>query len=103
MYIYCILVTFMLQFNKCFAATLLAGSHGKHHSTDRTSLRILVGSWLLAMIVVVYAYQGVLMSILSVPKLKPTIDSLEELVVQHKYKLTIERSSSLTQLFMVIY
>ncbi len=76
-------------------------SHGKYSGTNKLSLRILFGSWLLAMVVLVYAYQGVLMSILSVPKLKPTVDTWEQLAQQHKFKLTIERSSTLTQLFMV--
>jgi len=42
------------------------------------------------------------MSILSVPKLKPTVNTLEELVEQQKLRLTIEKDSTLTQLFLVI-
>ena len=77
------------------------GSKEHYHLKKWLSGRILIGTWLLAMIVLVYAYQGVLMSILSVPKLKPTVNTLEELVEQHKLRLTIERSSTLTQLFLV--
>jgi len=54
------------------------------------------------MLVLVYAYQGVLMSIFSVPKLKPTVDTWEQLAEQHKLKLTIEKSNTLTQLILVI-
>ena len=78
------------------------GSYGRYNAiSNRLSVRILIGSWLLAMVVLVYAYQGVLMSYFSAPKLKPTVDTWEQLVAQHEYKLTIETMSSLTQLILV--
>jgi len=43
------------------------------------------------------------MSILFVPKLKPTVENWEQLAERHDLKLTTDLNSTLTQLFMVIF
>lgn len=53
------------------------------------------------MIVLVYAFSGVLTAILSVPKLTPTADSFEQVLTRKDLQVTIERNSLLTQQLMV--
>ena len=43
------------------------------------SFRILVGCWLLATSVLVYGYSSIVVSALTVPKLKPAINTFEDL------------------------
>jgi len=43
------------------------------------------------------------MSILSVLKLKPTVDNWKQFVPQHEFKLTIEMNFTLNQLFSVLH
>lgn len=61
----------------------------------------MTGFWLLAMIVLVYAYAGVLTSVLAVPKLEPTMETLEQVIERNQSQITIERNSVLTKQFMV--
>ena len=61
--------------------------------TARNSFRILIGLWLLSMVVITYAYTGVLTSMLASPKLEPTVDSLDELVKGEKFRLTLEKKT----------
>lgn len=68
-----------------------------------TSFRILVAPWLMGMVVFIYAYTGVLTSILSVPKLEPIINSVEELATKSQFKLTIEKNAALTSDFLVSF
>ena len=84
-----------------FIFIIKGSSLNRYHPSNRLSVRILIGSWLLAMVVLVYAYRGVLMSILFVPKLKPIVENWEQLAAQNELKLTSDLNSTLTQLFMV--
>lgn len=77
------------------------GNYIKYSS--RMSMRIVVASWLLSMVVLVYAYTGVFTSIMAVPKLEPTINSFEELVKSTRFKLTMEKQTEQTGQIMVIY
>ena len=70
----------------------------------KTSFKILVGIWLLCMVVLVNAYSGVLTSLLTVSKLGPIVNTLQELV-ENKYlglgEVSIERISVVTQDLLV--
>ena len=66
------------------------------------SLRLSVGIWLLAMIVLVNAYTGTLTAFLTVPKLKPTINTFEELANSKERTLIIEPDADLAFKFMVL-
>lgn len=60
------------------------------------SVRLLVIFWLLPMIVLIYAYTGVLTAILAVPKLEPNVDNFDQLAEGfNNFQLTIERSSKI--------
>ena len=69
----------------------------------KTALRIAGTAWLLSMIVVIYAYSGVLTSLLAVQKLEPTVDTLDQLVAGGKFQLTMEKNSQLTNIVLVNY
>lgn len=78
----------------------LLGSY--YRFIEKLSVRTLVSFWLLAMVVLTNAYTGVLTAILAVPKLKPTVDTLEQLTTgRHRPHMTIEMKSQLTTQFMV--
>ena len=42
-------------------------------------------------------------ALLKVPKLNPTVNSLDELATSNKYKLTLEKSSILVNQFLVMF
>jgi len=65
-----------------------------------TIFKIMVGIWLLSMVVLIYAYAGVLTALLTVPKLEPIAKNLEEVVLLGR-TLTAERSTSFTPMIMV--
>ncbi len=67
---------------------------------SRQSFKILVGIWLLSMLVLIYAYTGVMTSLLTVPKLQPIVQTLEE-TVQKNRLVTMERDRTLSRTFMV--
>jgi len=45
------------------------------------------------MVVLIYAYAGVLTSMLTVPKLEPTIDTLDDLAANDAFQITIEKET----------
>jgi len=67
---------------------------------SRQSFKILVGIWLLSMVVLIYAYTGVMTSLLTVTKLQPIVQTLEE-TVQKNRLVTMERDRTLSRTFMV--
>lgn len=60
--------------------------------TAGVAVRIAIVVWLLAMVVLVYAYTGVLTAMLTVPVLDPTVKSLREVATSGRYRLIIEKS-----------
>ena len=68
----------------------------------RLSLRIFLGIWFLMMVVLINAYTGVLTSYMTVPKLKPIPQSLEQLATMKEYKVSVIKDSSLANSFFVI-
>ena len=71
-------------------------------STSR-GIFILVGIWLLMAVVLANAYAGTLFSFLSVAKLEPIINSLEDLGNSKDVQLIIQDRSELANRFLVIH
>ncbi|XP_071525467.1 probable glutamate receptor [Panulirus ornatus] len=61
--------------------------------------RVLLGSWLVAAGILGAAYQGVLTSLLAVPRVSVPVDSLRDLVNYGRIPWAIEQGTSLHQLF----
>lgn len=70
--------------------------------TTPTSLRIAISAWLIPMVVVIYAYTGVLTSLLTTVKLEPTVDTFDHVVTNGRYKVTIEKHVVFEEEFLVI-
>lgn len=64
-----------------------------------TSLKLLVGIWLLCMVVLINAYSGVLTSLLAVPKLEPIVKTLQEVAENDMLglRITLEKDSGITR------
>ena len=56
----------------------------------------MVALWLLSMVVLVNAYIGKYTANLAVPKLEPTVDTLEDLAASIKFKLIVELNSDIS-------
>jgi len=54
------------------------------------------------MVVLINSYAGVMTALLTVPKLEPIANTVEEAVVQNR-KFTLEQNRTLTRQFMVLY
>lgn len=67
----------------------------------RPFFRLSVGLYCLVAVVICNAYTGTLTSFMTVPKLKPIVQSLEELAESDVYKLTAESNTPVTNLMMV--
>ena len=67
----------------------------------RFSLRILVGVWLLIATVLVNSYSGTVVSYLTVPKLKPSINTFEDLVENEDVGLIIKDDVIIGQQILV--
>ena len=76
-----------------------AGIHTPH--TFRMLVRFLIGLRCMAVVVIDNVYTSTLTSFLTAPKLKPIINSLEELAASDHYKLTAEFNSVYTDTFLV--
>jgi hypothetical protein len=67
----------------------------------RLNIRIPIALWCLVAVVICNAYSGTLTSFLTVTKMKPIINSLEELASSDHYKLTAEYNSAFNDKFLV--
>ena len=68
---------------------------------QRESFRILIGFWLLAALVLVNSYSGTLVSSLTAPTMKPSINSLEDLTTSTDVSLVLRGDQVLGQQIMV--
>ena len=66
------------------------------------SIRVFLGFWCLMMLILINYYSSNLTSHMTVIKLTPVINSLEELATSKKVKLTIEINSALANRLMVV-
>jgi ionotropic glutamate receptor len=76
---------------------------GFYINIQRSSYRLLVGFWLLAATVLVNSYSGTLVSSLTMTKLKPTVNSLEDLAASSDLTMTVNVNSIVAQTIMVGY
>lgn len=64
--------------------------------------RLMLGLWCLTMVVLVNAYTGTLMSYLTVPKLKPIVNTLAELADRHDTQMTVNFELGKARMFLVL-
>ncbi len=64
------------------------------------SLRLVAGLWCLTMVVPVNAYTGTLMSYLTVPKLRPIVNTLEELAASSETRMTVDFELGKARMFL---
>ena len=67
---------------------------GCRERIQRNSYRILAGFWLLAAMVLVNSYSSIVISSLTVPKMKPSIDSLEDLAASEDVDVVLRSDVS---------
>ena len=70
-------------------------------SNDRHSYRILAGFWLLGAMVLVNSYSGIVISSLTVPKMKPSIDSFEDLAISNEVGVVLRHDTSIGEQILV--
>ena len=70
---------------------------------SRRALLIVVGVWCLITVVLANAYAGCLLSFMSVNKLGPIINSLDELALSKDTQLVAQGGADITNLFIVNY
>ncbi|XP_057374712.1 ionotropic receptor 93a-like [Daphnia carinata] len=70
-------------------------NQGCKEAFGRHSFRILVGFWLLGAMVLVNSYAGIVISSLTVPKMKPPIETLEDLAASKDVSLIIRHDVSI--------
>ena len=68
----------------------------------RFLFRLMLALWLLSMVVLVNAYIGRYTANLAVPKLEPTVDTLEDLAASKKLKMIVELNSDISFKILVI-
>ena len=61
----------------------------------------MLAPWLLSMVVLVNAFFGVFTSLMAVPMLEPTVDTLDEVVANGQFKVTMEKGTTLASTFLV--
>ena len=59
------------------------------------SFRLMIALWLLMMVVLDNSYTGTYTANMAVPKLEPTVDTLEELAASNKFRITIELNTDI--------
>ena len=69
----------------------------------RFAIKIVAASWILSLVLLINGYIGLLASILTVSKLEPTINTLDELAASQRFRLTIEKNSILVNQIMVYF
>jgi len=55
----------------------------------------MVALWLLSMVVLINVYTGIYTANMAVPKLEPTVDTLEDLAASTKFRMTIEMNTDM--------
>ena len=69
---------------------------------SRLVIRIALSAWLLSLIVLQNGYVGVLTSLMTVPKLEPIFNTLEEVVADGRFRITDQKHSVMTTQFLVL-
>ncbi|EFX85981.1 hypothetical protein DAPPUDRAFT_98390 [Daphnia pulex] len=69
-------------------------NQGGREFSSHTSFRVLAGAWVLCAMVLVNSYTGIVTSSLTTPKLKPPMNTLEELAASNEVKIVIRSDTS---------
>ena len=65
------------------------------------SFRILAGCWLLAALVLVNSYSSIVVSSLTLPQMKPTIESFEDLAASEEVSIVLRKDFAISQEILV--
>ena len=66
---------------------------GGREVNSRLSFRVLAGVWVLCAMVLVNSYTGIVTSSLTTPKMKPSIDSFEDLVASKETGIVLRSNT----------
>ena len=80
---------------------MISVASGEYFPSFKLPLRILAGVWCLVMLVVINGYTGNLISYLTVPKLKPIVNSFQDLAESDTLKIAVEAKTVLAETFLV--
>ncbi len=69
--------------------------------SNRNSFRILAGFFLLGAMVLVNSYSGIVISSITVPNMKPSIDSLEDLASNEEIGVLLRHDTSIGEQILV--
>ncbi|XP_046450957.1 glutamate [NMDA] receptor subunit 1-like isoform X2 [Daphnia pulex] len=83
-----------------YVITVITGQGNHISSKTRFSLRLVVGLWCLTMVALVNAYTSTLMSYLTVPKLKPIVNTLADLAASLDTQVTVDFESDPSRIFL---
>ncbi|KZS21010.1 Uncharacterized protein APZ42_012161 [Daphnia magna] len=83
-----------------YAITVITGQGNSVSAKERLSFRLLLGIWCLTMVVLVNAYTTTLTSYLTVPKLKPIVNTLAELAASHDTQMTVDFELGKARMFL---
>ena len=70
---------------------------------NQHSFRILIGGWLLAAMVLVNSYSSIVVSSLTLPKMKPAVNSFEDLAANNEVSLILREDLVVGQEILVYY
>lgn len=76
---------------------------GGYFPSSRLSLRFIAGSWCLVAVVLVYAYNGTLISHVSLPKYEPIVNNWGDLAANKNLRVTAQRGSLSANIILVIF
>ena len=85
----------------CSFYLIICSCLGIYSPYAQHSFRILAGCWFLAALVLVNSYAGILASSLTLPKMKPAINSLEDLAASEDISLVLREDLVISQQILV--
>ena len=74
---------------------------GCRERSSRHSFRVLAGFWALVGMVLVNSYSGIIISSLTVPKMKPSVESLQDLAVSKDVGVILRSDTVIGQQILV--
>ncbi len=84
-------------------SVLISTGSGSIPYVKRSAIRIAMAVWLLSLVVLQNGYNGVLTSFMTVPKLEPVFNTLEEVLADGRYRITDQKHSVMTNQFLVLF
>ena len=85
-----------------FLRVIIVSVTGGNVAVVSLSFRILVGAWLLVATVLVNSYSGTVVAYLNVPKMKPSINTFEDLAASEDVQLLIKEDLIIGQQILVV-